>query len=488
MTLEATPPPMAPRSPVNILLVDDTPAKLLTYEVMLADLKENLIKTSSAQEAFAVLLKTDVALVITDVSMPDVDGFEFAKSLRAHPRFELTPIVFVSAIAHSDLDRLHGYTSGAVDFVTAPVVPEVLRAKVKVFADLYRRQRELETLKGELEARVAARTAELEASNVRLAKSEECYRTLIDNANDIVSTMDLEGRFTSVNPAVERVLGYTPKELIGTELSRYICEGEVAKQDAMLRLKLKGETSTQYEMQMLAKDGPRITLEVNSNLILDGAGKPIGIHSIARDVTERKEAEARQSVLMGELQHRTKNLLAVIQSIVTNTLSNSRDLMSGQDALVGRLHALAHAQDFITAGSTAGVSLRALVQAELSAFATQLQIDGTPLVVGGAFAQQFALVIHELATNAAKYGSLSTPHGRVLIGWKITHECDEPVLSFYWIERDGPPVSEPTEQGFGSRLIALASNGTPRISYQKSGLEFGVDVPLPQVTRASKFD
>src|ERR1700730_3724971 len=110
MTLEAAPCLQTPRSPVNILLVDDTPAKLLTYEVMLAELGENLIKASSAEEAFAVLLKSDVALVLTDVSMPDVDGFEFAKSLRAHPRFELTPIVFVSAMAHSDLDRLHGYT------------------------------------------------------------------------------------------------------------------------------------------------------------------------------------------------------------------------------------------------------------------------------------------------------------------------------------------------------------------------------------------
>jgi PAS domain S-box-containing protein len=482
MALEPTPRPKAPsRSPVNILLVDDTPAKLLTYEVMLADLGENLIKASSAAEAFAVLLKTDVALVLTDVSMPDVDGFEFAKSLRAHPRFEFTPIVFVSAMAHSDLDRLHGYTSGAVDYVTAPVVPEVLRAKVKVFADLYRRQRELETLKGKLETRVAERSA-------RLAESEQRYRRLIDNASDIVSTMDLEGRFTSVNPAVERVLGYRPQELIGTDLSRYVYQGEVAKQDVMLRLKLEGETSTQYEMQMLAKDGRRITLEVNSNLILDAAGAPIGIQSIARDVSERKDAEARQSVLMHELQHRTKNLLAVIQSIVTNTLANSRDLTSAKVAMVGRLHALARAQDFITAGSTAGVSLRTLVEAELSAFATRLKIDGVPVIVDGGFAQQFALVIHELATNAAKYGSLSTPNGRVLVGWEIIHERDEPVLSFHWIERDGPAVSAPTERGFGSRLIAVATNGAPRISYEKTGLEFAVDVPLSQVMGARKSD
>jgi len=483
MTLEPAP-HARPRShaPVNILLVDDTPAKLLTYEVMLAELKENLIKASSAEEAFAILLKTDVALVLTDVSMPTVDGYEFAKSLRGHPRFELTPIVFVSAIAHSELDRLHGYTSGAVDFVTYPIVPEVLRAKVKVFVDLYRRQRELETLKSELEARIAERTS-------RLAQSEQRYRALVDNANDIVATFDLEGHFTSVNPAIERVLGYRPQELVGTHLSGYVPADEMAMHDSMLRRKLEGEASTQYETVALAKGGlRRVTLEVNSKLMLDDAGKPIGVHSIARDVSERKDAEARQTVLIRELQHRTKNLLAVIQSIVTNTLAHSRDLKSANDAMIGRLHALARAQEFISAGSTAGVALRELVEAELTGFATRFKIDGVPLVVGGAFAQQFALVVHELATNAAKYGSLSTPAGRVLISWEITGRSDEPMLGFSWLERGGPPVAAPTEQGFGSQLLSVASSEAPRISYGANGLEFRLNVPLGEVMRASKVD
>jgi PAS domain S-box-containing protein len=477
------------RSPVNILLVDDSPAKLLTYEVILAELQENLIKTSSAEEAFDVLLKNDVALVLTDVSMPEVDGFEFAKALRAHPRFEAMPIVFVTAIAHSDLDRLHGYTSGAVDYVTSPVVPELLRAKVKVFVDLYRRNRELATLKAELEARVAERTAELQAYTARLAESEQRYRALIDNANDIVATFDLEGIFTSVNPAVERILGYKPADLVGTRLNQFIPQEEIRLHDAMLRRKLEGEASTQYEMQALAKAGRRrVTLEVNSKLLFDAVGKPIGVHSIARDITERKEAEARQTVLIRELQHRTKNLLAVIQSIVTNTLANSRDLSSARDATVGRLHALARAQEFIATGSTAGVGLRDLVDAELAGFAARLRIDGAPLVVDGGFAQQFALVVHELATNAAKYGSLSTPAGRVLIAWEITQQNDEPMLRFSWLERDGPPVSAPTQRGFGSRLIAAASNGAPRIAYRESGLEFALDVPLWQVIGARKSD
>jgi len=152
---------------VNILLVDDQPGKLLAYEAMLSDLGENLIKASSGREALEHLLKTEITLVLMDVSMPDLDGFELAEIIRQHPRYEKTAIIFVSAVHLSDLDRLKGYESGAVDYVSVPVVPELLRAKVTVFAALYRKTREAARLTAELERRVAERTAELEASVAR---------------------------------------------------------------------------------------------------------------------------------------------------------------------------------------------------------------------------------------------------------------------------------------------------------------------------------
>ena len=126
------------------------------------------------------------------------------------------------------------------------------------------------------------------------------------------------------------------------------------------------------------KSGRRFTLEVNSKLMFDARGKPTGVHSIARDISERKEAEARQAVLVRELQHRTKNMLAVIQSIATSTLSRSKDLGSAQEALIGRLHALAHAQEFVAAGPGGGVPLRDLVEGELSAFGARTIINGEP--------------------------------------------------------------------------------------------------------------
>jgi len=125
---------MQPNDRVNILLVDDQKAKLLSYEVILHDLGENLLKATSGREALEHLLKTEIAVVLVDVCMPDLDGFQLAAMIRDHPRFKKTAIIFISAIHLSDMDRLRGYEMGAVDYVPVPVIPEVLRAKVKVFS------------------------------------------------------------------------------------------------------------------------------------------------------------------------------------------------------------------------------------------------------------------------------------------------------------------------------------------------------------------
>jgi signal transduction histidine kinase len=158
---------------VNILLVDDSHAKLLSHEAVLAEVGENLLKASSARQAFEVLLKNEVALILIDVCMPDLDGFELAEMIREHPRFQTTAIIFVSAVMMTKPDQLRGYQLGGVDYVPVPVVPELLRAKVKVFVDLYRKTRQLERFNAELEQRVAERTAELQRFNEELEQRIE---------------------------------------------------------------------------------------------------------------------------------------------------------------------------------------------------------------------------------------------------------------------------------------------------------------------------
>jgi signal transduction histidine kinase len=159
---------MAGQDKVNILLVDDQPGKLLAYEVILGELGENLIKANSARAALAQLLKNEIAIILIDVCMPELDGFDLAAMIRGHPRYQQTAIIFVSAVQITDPDRLRGYEAGAVDYVSVPVIPEVLRAKVRIFVDLYRKTRQLQELNAELERRVVERTTALEATAEQL--------------------------------------------------------------------------------------------------------------------------------------------------------------------------------------------------------------------------------------------------------------------------------------------------------------------------------
>jgi signal transduction histidine kinase len=163
----------AMRQPVNILLVDDQPAKLLTYETILSGLGENLIRANSGKEALEHLLKREIAVVLVDVCMPELDGFELAAMIRSHPRFQKTAIILVSSVLVEAVDQLKGYDSGAVDYISVPIVPGLLRAKVAVFADLYRKTEELKRLNQELERRVAERTVEIEAARQEAERANQ---------------------------------------------------------------------------------------------------------------------------------------------------------------------------------------------------------------------------------------------------------------------------------------------------------------------------
>ncbi len=194
---------------VNILMVDDQPAKLLSYEAILGELDENLIKASSGREALEVLLKTDVGVVLMDVSMPELDGFEMAEIIRQHPRFQKTAIIFISAVHLTDLDRLKGYQRGAVDYISVPVVPEVLRAKVSVFAELHRKRRQLETLNHDLERRVFERTQELQ-------ESETQFRTLANSIPQLAWMASPGGDVFWYNQRWYDYTGTTSQEMQGS--------------------------------------------------------------------------------------------------------------------------------------------------------------------------------------------------------------------------------------------------------------------------------
>src|SRR5579862_2724259 len=220
---------MSVQEKVNVLIVDDQPGKLLSYEAILSELGENLVQATSAKEALEKLLKTDVAVVLMDVSMPEIDGFELAELIRQHPRFQKTAIIFISAVHLTDVDRMKGYQHGAVDYLSVPIVPEVLRAKVRVFAELHRSKQQLEHLNAELEQRVAQRTKELEQKalallqlNLDLAQKNQELDAIFRTAPDIIFSRHADGSRDYISGRFYDYTGASPGSATGYGWLEYV--------------------------------------------------------------------------------------------------------------------------------------------------------------------------------------------------------------------------------------------------------------------------
>jgi len=269
---------------VNILMVDDQPAKLLSYEAILGDLGENLIKASSGREALEVLLKTDIAVVLMDVSMPEMDGFEMAEIIRQHPRFQKTAIIFISGVHLTDLDRLKGYERGAVDYISVPVVPAVLRAKVSVFAELHRKTRQLETLNRELEERVNERTEELR-------ESETQFRTLSNSIPQLAWMAHPDGSVFWYNQRWYEYTGSTPDDLQINSWQKVHHPDHV---DRVLKsIQRSWQTGELWEdtCPLRGHDGQYRWFLSRSVPMRDSHGKIVRWFGTSTDVTEHKQME-----------------------------------------------------------------------------------------------------------------------------------------------------------------------------------------------------
>src|SRR6476660_2661218 len=359
---------MASDDKVNILLVDDQPAKLLSYETILAGLNERLIKAASAKEALEHLLKQEIAVVLIDVCMPELDGFQLAAMIREHPRFQRTAIIFISAVQVDDVDRVRGYEMGAVDYVPVPVVPAVLRADVRTFAELDRKTRQLERLNAELERRVSERTAEVEASNVRLVQSEQ-GRSLALAAGQMGSW-----DFDPVNGECKWDEGQ--HHIFGVERGRF--QVTVDNIRAMIhpedwarllesgRRMARGERTVQTDFRVVQPSGSVRLCTGTAAASFDAANRLVRVSGVTIEVTERKEAEERQDLLAREVDHRARNALAVVQSIVRLTRANN---VEGYVAAVeGRIKALGRAHALLSDARWHSADLGALVAEELAPY------------------------------------------------------------------------------------------------------------------------
>ena len=260
-------------------MVDDQPAKLLSYEVILGELGDNLIKATSGKEALELLLKHDVAVVLMDVSMPDLNGFELADMIRQHPRFEKTAIIFISGVHLTDQDRLKGYARGAVDYISVPVVPEVLRAKVSVFAELHRKKRQLENLNRELEQRVAERTEQLRE------RAE-----LMDLASEAIMVRDCKGVLRFWNSGAEALYGWKREEVLGKNVHDILqTKFPIPLKEIEAILKMEG--TWEGNLIQHSRDGKEMIVATRKALKVRRDGVPGVILEINRDITAQLQAE-----------------------------------------------------------------------------------------------------------------------------------------------------------------------------------------------------
>ncbi|WP_369725776.1 MULTISPECIES: HWE histidine kinase domain-containing protein [unclassified Bradyrhizobium] len=473
---------------VNILLVDDQPAKLLAYEVILKELGENLVIASSGREALEVLLKTEIAVILVDVCMPELDGFELAAMIREHPRFQKTAMIFISAIQVSDIDRLRGYEMGAVDYVPVPVVPEVLRAKIKVFAELYRKTRQLERLNQELEDRVRARTAELENSTAKLRESEQ-RRSMAIAAGKMGSwDWDWINGDWMWDEGQYRIFGVTPEtfNVTSANIQALLHPDDVDQFRRAIAALNSGALAYEAEFRIGRPDGEIRWCVGTAAATVDESGRVVRVSGVTVDITERKRAEERQTLLAREVDHRAKNALALAQSIVR--LTRADGVQAYVSAVEGRINALARVHTILSLSSWQGAELSKLIDEELAPYSLggQVKLAGPQVQLLPTTAQTLALALHELFTNSAKYGALSTRSGRLAIGWQSEND----LLILTWEESGGPAVMTPKSRGFGTRSL-LASvesqlGGRAQFDWRAEGLLCRLEVPLmPKSAAAS---
>lgn len=487
---------------INILIVDDEPKNLLVLESVLDDPAYRLVKAESADQALLALLVDQFAVLILDVRMPGVSGIELAQMIKQRKKTSQVPIIFLTAYYNEDQHVLQGYGAGAVDYLHKPVNPEILRSKVAVFAELHRMQREirlandtllaevterrraqeqLRELNSTLEQRVTERTRALRASAALL-------QTATDNASVGLVTLDRDHRYVFANPAYCKIFGL-PDDIVGRHPSELLAPIYAAQIAPFLDRAIAGERISS-ELTCPANPGaanPNNHYSVVYEPEKDSDGTIIGVVVAIFDITDRKLAEEHIRLLLSEVNHRSKNMLSVVSAIAQQTTAPSQGEFVRR--FLDRIQALAASHDLLAKSQWQSISVSDLVRGQLAHFKDlidhRIALAGSPINLSVAGAQCIGMVMHELATNAAKHGALSDQMGRVNISWQVdTREVDKR-FNISWVESGGPSVVVPTHRGFGSTvtktLAELSLDGEVELDFAPSGIVWKMSCPATKV-------
>ena len=314
-----------------------------------------------------------------------------------------------------------------------------------------------------------------------LRESEERFRTIFNTAHEGIWAVDREGVTVLANPRLAEMLGTNPAAMTGKSIFDFCFPDSVDLMREHIAANLAGRPD-EFEFCFRRADGSALYLLAATAQFKNREGEVIGALGGFVDLSEHKRAEDRQRMLMKELAHRGKNLIAVIQSIAGRSLTGPTTLAKAREAFIGRLHAMANTYGTLIDDAFEGAPLNELVSAELSAFSNQVRVYGPRILLATKIAQTFALLVHELATNAVKYGALSVPDGLLTVSWSVVDAGDERRFQFNWRETGGPPARTPTRRGFGtaliSRVVGAEFKCTPQLLYREAGFSYGLDAPL----------
>ncbi|MBV1693961.1 MAG: MASE1 domain-containing protein [Hyphomicrobiales bacterium] len=362
----------------------------------------------------------------------------------------------------------------AVSAVTALVVAAIA-------AEQRRAREELELMNRDLEHRVAERSAALVAGETR-------FRATVENAAVGMAMLRPDGRFIMTNQRLATILGYERAELMAKTWQKLTHPDDVATDAAQRDRLSRGEAdSFQIEKRYVRKDGTVIWAELHVGCIRDKSGAVDYFVSSMDDITQRKQSEDQIRLLLREVNHRSKNLLALVQAVARQTAAASpADFL---ERFQQRLGAMSDAQDLLVRNEWKGVEIEPLARSQLAHFAdlvdTRVTIGGPTIMVSAPAAQAIALALHELATNAAKYGALSNGSGRVDVRWAIEPGDGRPQFIMSWTEKGGPPVDQPTRRGFGTSVLEdltrMALEAHVQLDFDPDGLTWNVKTALADV-------
>jgi PAS domain S-box-containing protein len=492
--------PAAGEGPINILIVDDEPKNLTVLETVLDNPAYRLVKAESADQALLALLVEQFALLILDIRMPGVSGIELAHMIKERKKTSQIPIIFLTAYYNEDQHVLQGYGAGAVDYLHKPVNPDILRSKVAIFAELYRMQQEikgsnhallvevterrqiqeqLRELNNTLERRVTERTLALRTSAALL-------KAATDNTSVGLATLSRDLRYTFANRAYCRIFTL-PHDLADGEPQRLAASRDAERLAPLLHRALAGERNSS-ELCHPTNVGRKFKhYSVVCEPELDADGDIVGAVVVIIDITDRKHSEEHIRMLLSEVNHRSKNMLSLVSAIARQTKAPTQEEFIKRFS--DRIQALAASHDLLAKNEWQSIAISQLLRAQLGHFGELIEqrilFDGPPLEMSVAAAQCIGMVIHELATNAAKHGALSNREGRVEIAWQIEKcaACDR--FKIDWIERGGPPVVGSSHRGYGSTVIKsiaeLSLDGEVQLDFAFSGLSWQLMCPATRI-------